>query len=369
VTSTSATARIAVDARMLDTAGIGTYLKEVLPRLIARMPQVRFTLLGDDRRLADLLGESGRLDIRCWMTPIYSIREQLDLGAMLPGRADLLWVPHFNIPLAWRGPLVVTVHDVAHLALPQASPLRTLYARAMFGAVRRRASVVLCDSAFTEREFLERVGPPRRTRVCHLGVAPRWFELGATESPVAGQFLLYVGNIKPHKNLRRLLEAFAMVAGEIPHRLVIIGRQEGMRTVDRDVAALAASLGERVVVPGFVPQLEVERYVASCHALVLPSLYEGFGLPPLEALACGRAVAVSGSASLPEICGPVAEYFDPLDVASISAALRRIATRPPDSDAMIAERRAWARRFDWEVCADQIATELGALLATGRERG
>lgn len=109
---------------------------------------------------------------------------------------------------------------------------------------------------------------------------------------------------------------------------------------------------------GVIPLAALQRFVAGCDALVLPSLYEGFGLPPLEAMASGRAVAVSRTASLPEVCGPYPEYFDPLHVGDIAAALERLAFRPPDREEDRAQRRAWARQFDWDICADRTAEAL-----------
>ena len=102
----------------------------------------------------------------------------------------------------------------------------------------------------------------------------------------------------------------------------------------------------------------LQQLVAACDALVLPSLYEGFGLSPLEAMACGRAVAVTRTASLPEVCGPHAEYFDPLQVGDIAAVLERLALRPPDRDEDPANRRGWARQFDWDTCATRTASAL-----------
>jgi glycosyltransferase involved in cell wall biosynthesis len=115
-----------------------------------------------------------------------------------------------------------------------------------------------------------------------------------------------------------------------------------------------------VVFTGHVPDETLAEYIAGCDGLVLPSLYEGFGLPPLEALACGRPVAVSNATSLPEVCGPEADYFDPTDVASIAQSLERIANRAPDSTAVRERRRAWARRFTWDACARATVDALKA---------
>lgn len=334
---------------MLDASGIGTYLRELLPRVVDRWSDARFTVLGDPGGLSELPALE-RARVVSFDTPIYSVAEQLDFVRLIPRDTDLFWAPHYNMPLAYTGRLAVTVHDVNHLAIPQATLPKRLYARAMFAAVRGRASIVLADSHYTAAELLRLVGEPRRVSVVHLGVAPRWF---AVPQPTADAtpYFLCVGNVKPHKNLQRLLAAFAAVAPVIPHRLVIVGRREGLRTADEDVVTLATDLGDRVEFTGYLEQGALERCVAGCGALVLPSLYEGFGLPALEALACGRAVAVSGTTSLREVCGPHADYFDPLDVGSISASLLRLAHREPDTAEVRETRRAWVRRFDWDECA------------------
>ena len=357
---------VTVDARMLNTAGIGTYLRELLPRVISTMNRTRFTLLGDKATLTLLAAGSPRVSVRQFSAPIYSIREQWALVRVIPRDTSLFWAPHFNIPLCYRERLVVTVHDVAHLALSQTTGIQRLYARLMFAAVRRRAACVLFDSEFTSAEFARRVGAPRSLAVCRLGVSPRWFERVDPDPPLPGPYFLFVGNVKPHKNLGRLIDAFAEVASDIPHQLVIVGRQEGMRTIDHDVARRAADLGDRVAFTGYVAQEAVEQLVRGCDALVLPSLYEGFGLPPLEALACGRAVAVSNVASLPEVCGPVAEYFDPLDTAAIAGTLLHLATRGGDTGELIERRREWARQFDWDACARATVASLSRALPAHR---
>ena len=148
----------------------------------------------------------------------------------------------------------------------------------------------------------------------------------------------------------------------MPHSLVLIGPRDGLRSSDPQIPRLLDGLGDRVHDAGQLPLSSLQRFVAACDALVLPSLYEGFGLPPLEAMACGRAVAVGRTASLPEVCGPYAEYFDPFQVSDIAAALERLALRPPDREEDRANRRAWARTFDWDACADRTASALRACL-------
>lgn len=354
---------IVIDARMVPISGIGTYIEEIVPRIVALWSEARFTILGDQDVLARAIPPTSRVQYRPFDSPIYSISEQLAYLRLVP-RDAMLWVPHYNIPLFRRGLLVVTVHDVFHLAAPDIPFLRRRYAELLFGAVVRLARLVICNSAFTAAELQRLAGTPRRLAVVHLGVSPRWSALPATEPPLAGPYLLAVGNVKPHKNLKRLVDAFERVAHEIPHRLVIVGRREGLLTLDTEVERMAERLGDRVVFTGYVSREVLEHYVAGCAALIQPSLYEGFGLPPLEAMAAGRRVAVSRAGSLPEVCGPEADYFDPTDVRSIADALTRCAMAVDQPEAAM-RRRAWAARFDW----DGIAHETQALLAEAFDSG
>lgn len=357
---------IVIDARMVRISGIGTYIEELVPRIVALWGEARFTILGDQDVLVRAIAPSPRVCFRAFDSPIYSISEQLAYLRLVP-RDALLWVPHFNIPLLRRGALAVTVHDVFHLAAPDVSLLRRSYARLFFGAVVRRARLVLCVSAFTAQELQRLVGTPRRVAVVRNGVSRRWSALPASEPPERGPYLLAVGNVKPHKNLKRLVAAFELVAHDIPHRLVIVGRRDGLLTRDTEVERMAARLGDRVVFTGFVSREVLERYVTGCAGLIQPSLYEGFGLPPLEAMAAGRPVAVSSAAALPEVCGPEAYYFDPTDLNSIADALRRVANAPEDRDS-VARRRSWAGRFDWDVAALETRTLLADALVIDRAR-
>ncbi len=348
---------LTIDARLAHASGIGTYIRSVVPRVIALMHEARFTLLGDPSLLTGLVPDTPRVQVRACDAPVYGVREQLTVPRLVPRDTTLFWAPHYNIPLLYFGALAVTVHDVNHLALPQCSRVRDWYAQLMFRVVCRRAGVVFCDSRFTEEELTRRASVPRRAMVVHLGVDRSWFQLPDSPSPLADPYFLFVGNVKPHKNLGRLLEAFA--AARIGrHRLVIAGRREGFLTADDSVAASAAALGDRVLFTGQLSQSVLEQYIAACDALVLPSLYEGFGLPPLEAMAGGRAVAVSRAGSLPEVCGPEAIYFDPLEVGSITATLEALADRPIDSADVRARRRAWAARYDWDRCAAETVAGL-----------
>lgn len=361
------TAHLAIDARMVRHSGIGTYLRELVPRLAEARPHWRLTLLGDPAALGALPFPPGA-DVRLVeaRAPIYSLHEQLELPRIVPRSADLFWSPHYPTPLAHRGRLLVTVHDLFHLAVPSLVDglARRAYARAMFEVVRRRAARVLFDSAFSRDEFLRLVGRPRADDVVHLGVSPAWHGIGEVAPRARGRpYLLYVGNVKPHKNVPTLVRAFMRLHDRVPHDLVIVGRLEGMRTADHEVARLAAASGGRVQLAGEVDDATLRAAVAGADAFALASRYEGFGLPPLEAMAAGVPCLVSRAASLPEVCGEAAHYCDPDREDDVSARLHELLTDGALRDRLRARGRDRAAAFTWERCAERTATAIEETLA------
>lgn len=358
-----------LDARLARSSGIGVYIRELFPRVIRLLQDVSFRVLvrpGEMQELPDCGPE--RVQLRIATSKLYSIREQLELRALIPRDARLYWSPHYVVPVAYGGRLVATVHDLAHLALPQffGQPHRRIYAKAMFAHLRRRAAHVFCDSEFTAQQLHDLTGFPRsRSSVVHLGISQSWQALPSTapDPPRSKPYLLYVGNVKPHKNLVLLLQAFQRLLPHIPHDLIIVGRREGFLTRDEQIDHAAAALGDRVRFTGEVSDDSLREFYSGAEILVFPSLYEGFGLPPLEAMACGTPALVSARASLPEICGDAAEYCDPGSAESIAAGIQRLIHSP--------ERRAELRRrglarsalFRWEDTANRVARTLCTLLA------
>jgi glycosyltransferase involved in cell wall biosynthesis len=360
-------AHVVVDARMAWASGIGTYIRNLVPQ-VARLAQSwRFTLIVDRDSMRSL----------DWATPnalrqasagIYSIAEQIEIPTIVPADADLYWATHYNFPLLTRKPLVVTIHDMAHLRLPEFtnSNVKHAYARFMFTMARRRAAGLLFVSQFTRNEFESLVGSSNGTSaVVHNGVAPEWFAPTADESrdpPLAQPYFLYVGNIKPHKNVLTLLAAFEEVSRSIDVRLVLAGRSENLRTGDSSVLSKVAAVPKA----SFLGELEnatLRRYVRNAAALIVPSTYEGFGLPALEAMAAGCPAIVSRAASLPEICGDAALYFDHQNPAELAKRMLEIARDPAIRNDLIARGRAHARQFDWHSSAEQTHALLSSVLS------
>jgi glycosyltransferase involved in cell wall biosynthesis len=356
---------ITIDCRMWNASGIGTYLQNLVPRVARRMPETEFALLGDVEVLAGAI--AGNVSVRALNAPIYSICEQWAVTAAIPAGTSLHWSPHYNVPVFASAPLLVTIHDALHVAMPELFPgwNKRVYAALMFRAALYRARAVLTVSGFTSNELQRLFGTwaaPQRLHVVSNGVDEAWFAIQPAVSPCAREYLLYVGNVKPHKNLRGLVAAFGEIKDRLDVDLVIVGEREGFLTGDSELIDEAKQLGERVRFTGRVSQEALGQYYVHAKALVLPSFYEGFGLTALEAMAAGCPVAVSRAASLPEVCGDAALYFNPGNTAEMAGALTKIVQDEPLRKTLQAKGIERAREFTWENAADRTVRIIRELL-------
>jgi glycosyltransferase involved in cell wall biosynthesis len=243
-------------------------------------------------------------------------------------------------------PAATTVLDVQHEVFPEFfSRAELAYRRRVYGWTVRKSRIVITISEHAREALIERLRlDPARVRAIYLAVDHERFRPdGRPREP----FLLYPANAWPHKNHARLFEAFAAVRRERPDlRLTLTGAGHERLTLPPGVETR-----------GHVGRDELVDLYRSASALVFPSLYEGFGIPCVEAMACGCPVAASNVASIPEVCGDAAVYFDPLDPESIADGIRRVLDSPPAGGS---ERAA---RYTWERCArehDEVYAELAA---------
>ena len=366
--------RLVIDARLVGHSGIGTYLREILPRIVPRVGQWRPRVLSGGAHGAELAKLIGRdAEIVEWNVAPLSMG---DLWSSPPdlGSRDLLWTPHFNVPLRNACTLAVTLHDLLPLTAPDfAGHGRSLPVRAWLRAIRNRARVVFCVSDFTRREAL-RLGAldPAKLQVTPLGADQAWFAAGeSTRLAVTGEqpSMIFVGLLKPHKNVARLLRAFARVRDLIPHRVVLVARHRGVRNIDRAALELAATHADRVEIVQDLPFAELVARVAAAQFAVQPSLHEGFCLPALEAMAAGVPVLAGRAGALPEVCGDAAVYCDPRSEEDIAQAMLQLA-----GDAALRARLALAGRgrahaFSWDACAIGTALHLDSALRTLDESG
>lgn len=238
----------------------------------------------------------------------------------------------------------------------------------MYRTLRRRASVVFTVSEYTRTELLRLTAGPRQDNIIptHLGVSPEWYRARERLPIRRRPYFVAVGNVKPYKNIGRLVDAFLQVQQHIPHDLVIIGQSESLITGESpQFFERVRSGGDRIQMTGFVPQDELLSLVAHATAIFVPSLCEGFGLPPLEAMAAGVPAAVARAGSLPEVCADAAVYFDPLNVDEIAKSLVQMATDATLCKQLSEEGLKRSRTFTWASCARRTAQELRACLDMG----
>jgi glycosyltransferase involved in cell wall biosynthesis len=331
---------LCVDARMAHFSGIGTCIRQLVPHF--NQPPFRLTLLVDRENQPWCHGIKQILV----PAPIYTLTEQLALPFKIPP-CDLFWSPHYNIPLL---PIrakkrIVTIHDVCHLAMPSffSRPRRVCARFVMRRALRSDAIVTV--SGFSQKELLHHVGHSKNEiHIIPNGVDRTHFQpiiqphlLKKYNLPKS--FILFVGNAKPHKNLAGLLKAFSGVPQL--HLVAIIGQS----------AQIYEQLSHRVTIVETVPDEDLPGLYSLAQMLVFPSLYEGFGFPPLEAMSCGCPTIVSNRASLPEICGDASFYVDPLRPQEICHAIQTMINNHTLRQKLIQRGLDRVKMFDWAQSA------------------
>lgn len=358
--------KLSIDVRKFYDSGVGTYLNNLLPTVIDDLVNFHIVLIGDSHKLkAFAWSKSRHIQIVDYRRRPYSPQEQIELLRIIPKDTTLLWVPFINVPALYPGKLLATVYDMNFLALPQfLSASQRLYAKAMFGTIRRKAAHVLCISEYTRKEYLRFFpGHEDKTTVTLLGTPPRWLNAQPTlPNPSERPYFLFVGNVKPHKNLVRLVQAFRKIMTELPHDLVIVGKRDGFIIADDDVSKELVDLGDRVHFTGYIGDDQLGAYYAHATALVYPSLYEGFGFPPLEAMACGCPVIASNVTSIPESCGDAARYCDPYSMEDIAAQMKTLASDTRLREDMIERGRRHAAAMTWDDCANKTINVIRNLL-------
>jgi glycosyltransferase involved in cell wall biosynthesis len=352
--------RIAIDCRMIRHSGIGTVLRELLPLMLRSSNQ--FVLLGDLTHLhayRDLGAE-----IWPFREPIYSVSEQMRFPRRALKAVDVLLYPHYNIPIWLPVPKVAVVHDLAPLALPHlfAGAAKRLYAHLFFRLAVQSSARVIAVSHFTKQEIVTRLGAnPARIRVVHNGPG-RTFPGEPDTTPetlrrygIISPYVLTVGNLKPHKNLRKLVEAFILLRqrGYGSLNLVIAG--QSFPNAGRSTDLFGLSQEELSVngvrFPGFVRDEDMPSLYQNASLLLLPSVYEGFGLTPLEALRFETLPLVADTASLPEVVDDPELRFDPTDAADIAERMALFINDPNLRSAKVAAQRKGLDRFSWYAAA------------------
>ena len=362
-----------MDARRVGDFGIGTYIRGLVKGLATIDSANHYTLVsapGDDKVLPELPGN--------FRSAIYSRSDTASLDhvafpVFLHGLApDLVHIPLNRVPLLMIRPYVVTVHDMSSILFDDdASKSGRQFRRFRYRRGLARANRVIAVSEATKRDVEEHFGlPPELIRRVYNAPDPAFFACNA-EGPeerrrimeryqIDYPFLLYAGNIRRHKNVPRLVEAFAVVREQLAShplyselRLVIIGDNISRHPAVRH-AVVKSRIENFVRFLGFVPFETLRCFYQTAAAFVFPSRYEGFGLPPLEAMACGTPVVTSNVSSIPEVVGDAAIQVNPENVFEIARGISDALLNEPLRARLIQQGPERARRFSWERTAGEV---------------
>lgn len=353
---------VLLDLRMVHGRlhGIARYALELARRLPALAPDWEFSALVPSEGLPGGLGPlAPRIPLHRSRAGFLSLLEQPVLAAELLRHApDLFHATSFSLPLLWPGRLVATLHDANHLALPELyGPGRRAYYRLVVGPRARSAAALLTVSDFSREELARHLGlSPYRLQVIAPGVDARFTPPTAHEAQafrerhaLPARYLAVVGNPKPHKNLALL----AGIAPSLPLPLVLLAG-EGTR----EALGFAPTTRE-------LPDLsedEMPLFYGAAAALLMPSRYEGFGLPALEALACGCPVLAANGSAVHEVTGDAALLLSPDDAAAWREALLRLLRDEPQRRELVARGLERAARFSWDDCARRTLAAYGRAL-------
>ena len=376
---------IGIDAsRIAVAAHTGTehYTYELLAALARRDRLSRYTLYCN--QLPAILPPLGP-NFALRRMPFPRLWTHVRLSAELALRPpDVLFIPAHVLPLG--APLrptrtVVTIHDMGYLHFPEAhTAMQRRYLRLSTLWSARAANRIIAISAATRDDLVRYTGVrPDKIAVIHHGVSERFrpvidrdaIQATQTQYGITEPYFFYIGTIQPRKNLVRLIEAFARVeardlrleagsiAGisslkpQVPSLNLVIAGKRGWLTEAIERRAAELGLANRVIFTSYVPDEDVPALLSGALGFVFPSLYEGFGMPVLEAMACGAPVLAANTSSLPEVAGDAALLVDPTDAGAIAAGLARLANDASLRADLRARGRARAAQFTWEQCAAQ----------------
>lgn len=375
--------RIVFDARHVRDFGIGTYIRNLLRALLEIDSVNDYVLIGYRESRADLRAIaklSSRVKVTYYEGRDDSWQDHIAFPWFLrQHRGDVYHVPIAWVPLFMPKPYVVTVHDIGFLLFPEKKDWRMQWRERLIGRGLRRADKVIAVSGATQRDVQQFFNiPAERLRRIYDAPDPDIFPMRAEDETarpnrvahrkqllerfqIDSPFLLYAGSVRPQKNLPRLIEAFSVLRAELtkhPHygrlKLLIIGDEISKNPAVR-LAVLHTRLEDSVRFLGFVPDDTLRVFFEAAEAFVFPSLYEGFGLAPLEAMMAGTPVVASNVSALPEVLGDAAKFVNPENVFEISRGIHDVLLDSELNSSLIEKGFAQARKYSWGEAAKQVA--------------
>lgn len=362
---------LTLDARMINHSGIGTNLKNMIPILAENYS---LTLLSSKKILSSFEWIS-KVNIIEVNSPIYSLKEQLELPKKIP-HCDLFISPHYNIPIfrIKTSKRAVIINDVNHLVFAnQLSLHKKLYAKYMINAAISKSDKIMTLSEFSKNEIIKYANVNQKEikiifcgidiEKIKLNLHNKAFEEIQSTYNLPQNYFLYVGSIRPHKDLKTALTAFKIYTEkyQTQKKLVILGVQKDDYNGSDELSKIGDH--ENLVFPGYVKDEELPLIYKNASCLMFPSIYEGFGLPPVEAMACGCPSIVSNSASLPEVCGEGALFFEPHNAEELIEKMSLLENDSALRNGLIKKGYDNILRFTVEKFGKYLTHEIESILA------
>jgi glycosyltransferase involved in cell wall biosynthesis len=364
--------RVAIDIRKIDDFGIGTYIRNLVLNLAQIDNESRYFLIGRERDCTELGALPPNISFihdqthesefwNDWILP-YILRKN---------EVEILHTPHYRPPRFLRCKSIITIHDCVHILFPNYASSKTSYdhARKLTRRAVKRSSHILTVSEATQRDLVRLFSvPEEKITVVYNAIDERAIVTCSDEEQrrvleryqIQDPFLLYAGNIKPHKNIARIIEAFSVLKTELKEnetwknlKLLIIGDELSKHQFLRRTV-IRSGVQHDVRFFGFVPYETLNVFYKAAQIFVFPSLYEGFGLPPLEAMANGTPVLTSNISSLPEVMGDAALLVNPENVFEICKGLKHLLFDSHLRAELIAKGLEQSSKFSWRKSAEQV---------------
>lgn len=368
-----ASLRIALDVRHINDFGIGTYIQNLVRALALIDQENHYTLVTNRADAMQIWDLPSNFEPALFTPPKHYLMENITFPMFLKSLApDVVHIPLNRVPMFIPKPYVVTIHDMSSFLFGGGSGIREQLRLYKFKRGLARADRVIAVSAATRRDIQNALNvPTARIRQVYSAPDPRFLRRDEDDDGTNSKqileryqiqypFLLYAGRIRPHKNIPRIVEAFAVLRTELEGhptygdlRLIIIG-DEITRHPEVRRAVVYTHTQQFVRFLGFVTFETLKVFYASAAAFVFPSLYEGFGLPPLEAMASGTPVVTSSVSSLPEVAGDAAMIVNPENVFDIARGIREVLLDEAIRSDLIERGYDHVRSFNWIRTAEQV---------------
>ncbi len=362
---------VAIDVRHWNDFGFGTYIRNLVKALAKSSAGYRFTLIASETDRSELDGLPENFKVVFYEKVDTQRLEHIAFPLFLRRLgADLVHIPLNRIPTLMPKPYVVTVHDLSSLLFADRDTLSENIRSYFFRRGLIRADRVIAVSGSTRRDVCNLLNiPASKVRRIYNAIDPSFHNtsLDAEKTRTVMEryqvdypYLLYAGSIRPQKNVARLVEAFAVLRGDLEThrvyknlRLIIIGDELAKYPAVRR-AVMQTRVDKVVRFMGFLPAEELRAFYSNAEAFVFPSLYEGFGLPPLEAMACGTPVIASGVSSLPEVLGEAAMTVNPENVFDIARGIKDVILEPEFRRQLVHRGYERLMEFSWDRTAGQV---------------